>query len=312
MISTQKQRPPEVSVIITTYNRCQYIISAVESVLNQSWHDFELIVVDDGSSDKTSELLLPYAAKVEYIYQKNAGVSSARNTGIKKASGKWIAFLDSDDIWYKDKLKKQMDMVTKKNIDICFSAVDLNQRTSSPVLKYTNAVFDEPFNLILKKDLVLYVQAMLIKKELLDRVGLFNEKLQVAEDTDLIYRLAFETPFGYISEPLVYINRQNQRKGLIEILPQVRKKMCAAHIEIVAAACLRCSDKSRWIIKKLRTMLGHFLSIMAALSCTDKDYSKARALAREALRYGGRWRTYRRSTAVYLFPKLVGKIRLHR
>src|SRR5437868_7134370 len=99
---------PKVSVIIPTYNRGKLITRAVNSVLNQTFNDFEIIIVDDGSKDETKNILMPYQNqkknRIKYFYQENRGISAARNRGIKESTGEYIAFLDSDDEWVSDKL----------------------------------------------------------------------------------------------------------------------------------------------------------------------------------------------------------------
>ena len=101
----------KVSVIIPTYNRSSVLSRAIDSVLRQSFKDFELIVVDDGSTDNTKELIEKYSDQITYIYQDNKGVSAARNKGLEHAKGEWIAFLDSDDEWKKKKLEKQIAFI---------------------------------------------------------------------------------------------------------------------------------------------------------------------------------------------------------
>lgn len=108
-----------VSVIIPSYNRADKIKPAVESVLNQTYADLELIVVDDGSKDNTREVIESIDdPRVRYVYQENAGACAARNNGINYAKGEYIAFHDSDDIWHKDKLENQMDALLKNDADI--------------------------------------------------------------------------------------------------------------------------------------------------------------------------------------------------
>ena len=99
---------PKVSVIIPTYNRSLSVREAIESVLAQTYRDFELIVVDDGSADNTPSVLGSFGERIRGIRQANAGVSAARNAGIRAAKGEWVAFLDSDDLWVPQKLERQM------------------------------------------------------------------------------------------------------------------------------------------------------------------------------------------------------------
>ena len=97
-----------ISVIIPTFNRVEFISEAIDSVLSQTYSNFEIIVVDDGSTDNTKQLLTKYGSRITYDFQENKGVSSARNKGLDIAKGEWIAFLDSDDIWLPEKLSLQM------------------------------------------------------------------------------------------------------------------------------------------------------------------------------------------------------------
>ena len=108
-----------VSVIIPTYNRAKYITSAIDSVLSQTYNNIEIIVVDDGSNDSTREVLYRYGNKIRYVYQENLGVSAARNRGIELSKGEWIAFLDSDDVWFPKKLSVQMEHISERpEIDV--------------------------------------------------------------------------------------------------------------------------------------------------------------------------------------------------
>ena len=110
-----------ISVIIPTYNRENKIIDAVRSVLEQTYINIEVIVIDDGSTDDTYLMLDKIEDKrLKYVYQENSGACVARNRGIKEAKGKYIAFHDSDDIWHKDKLEKQIRVLEKTNADIVF------------------------------------------------------------------------------------------------------------------------------------------------------------------------------------------------
>lgn len=139
-----------VSVIIPTYNRAHCITDAVESVLNQTYKNYEIIVVDDGSTDGTQNLLNLYLSKIKYIYQKNSGVSSARNKGIREAKGEYIAFLDSDDYWEPYKLELQVNCIEYlKDIDLIytnFSIFDDNGNHSASNLKSFKRLFGVDHN----------------------------------------------------------------------------------------------------------------------------------------------------------------------
>ena len=109
---------PTISVILPTYNREKLLAEAVSSVLQQTYTDYELIVVDDGSTDDTKAVLQPFMNRIRYISQENGGVSHARNTGVSAATGKWVAFHDSDNVWLPEKLEKQMNVIRETNSGI--------------------------------------------------------------------------------------------------------------------------------------------------------------------------------------------------
>ncbi len=201
----------EVSVIIPTFNRLEKLKRSVSSVLNQTYQDFELIVVDDGSTDNTKEWLEQQMIKnnnknkkIKAIYQKNSGVSSARNTGILTSEGEWIAFLDSDDEWLEKKLQKQIDYIKENpHIKIVHSneiwirnGVRVNEMNKHKKLGgwiYLNSL---PLCLISPS-------AVMIHKEIFKIHGSFNENYPFAEDYDLWLRLTPYYEIGFIEEPLI-------------------------------------------------------------------------------------------------------------
>ena len=128
----------KVSVIIPTYNRAHLVSEAINSVLNQTYQDFEIIVVDDGSTDETCEKLRPYQDKIKYVYVKNGGAAYARNVGMKIARGKYIAFLDSDDLYYPYKIELQADFLDR------FLGIHL---VCTEISAFDNDVFWDEFHL---------------------------------------------------------------------------------------------------------------------------------------------------------------------
>ncbi|MFQ5824171.1 MAG: glycosyltransferase family 2 protein [bacterium] len=194
----------ETSVIIPTYNRLQFLMEAVESVLNQTYQNFELILVDDGSTDGTSDYALELGKQVKYIYKKNGGPSSARNRGIREAKGEFITFLDSDDLWHKDKLKVEIEfMKSHPDAMVCYTdeiwirrGVRVNQRKKHQ--KYSGWIFERCLPLC-----IISPSSVLMRKEFFDKVGFFDESLPQCEDYDLWLRASLHFPFHFIPQKLI-------------------------------------------------------------------------------------------------------------
>jgi glycosyltransferase involved in cell wall biosynthesis len=305
---------PWVSVVIPTYNRAQQIARAIDSVIAQAGVDCEIIVVDDGSRDATGDVIRSYGDRVRYVRQDNAGPSAARNRGWRMAQHDWIAFLDSDDLWKPAKLRRQMELVERTGTRVCFTDIEI-MGAPEPAEAVPTAgqagreVFEEPFELILQPSRVLYVQSMLIQRELLNRVGGFDERLRVGEDTKLVYELAFETPFAYVDEPLVFVERSPARKGLVGDWSGARAEFLDSHIRTISQAYFRYLDHNPAVTRRLRRILGHFLSVRAVMLCTRKHYGAARHAAWDALRFGGAFQSYRRAVAALLLPQVLGRWR---
>jgi glycosyltransferase involved in cell wall biosynthesis len=213
---------PKVSVIIPTYNRERFVTNAIESVLNQSFRDYEIIVVDDGSTDDTRKILNEYRGKVRYIYQENSGVSAARNTGVKEASGKWLTFLDSDDEWRKDYLLAQTERINKfpdaighmtNVVIVSLEGKRINHYASNNFLeKFKDKeylTFKRPLCVVLKYGLW-WLQSAMLRKDILLQSGLFDAHLSISEDLDLIARLSLKGPFTISKRELVEIIRREE------------------------------------------------------------------------------------------------------
>lgn len=193
----------QISVVIPTYNRYEFLKRVLASVYAQSYKASEVIVVDDGSTDNTSEIKkdFPY---IKYIYQNNNGVSSARNLGIQKASCEWIAFLDSDDEWHLQKLEEQV-LFHKSNPDILMSYTDEKWIRDAKEInvpkkfqKYGGDIFERCLS-----HCIIAPSASIIHKKLFDKVGLFDEELEVCEDYDLWLRVALEHRIGLVDKKLI-------------------------------------------------------------------------------------------------------------
>jgi len=199
-----RSKKPLVSVIIPTYNRGWILKEAIDSVLAQDFTDFELIVVDDGSTDDTGQVLAAYDQKVIALDQSNRGVSAARNRGIGAASGQLIAFLDSDDLWLPRKLSTQVDFfhsnpgaVINQTEEIWIrNGVRVNPKTRHH--KFSGMIFEKSLALCLVSP-----SAVMMRRSLFDEVGLFDEDLPACEDYDLWLRLSWRYPVHLIETPLI-------------------------------------------------------------------------------------------------------------
>ena len=193
-----------ISVIIPTYNRKEPLKRAIQSVLIQSYTPYEIIVIDDGSDDGTKEWLKDNFPNVKYIYQMNSGVSSARNKGIKFARGDWIALLDSDDEWLPSKLKDQANEIELNpaakflhtNEIWIRNGVRVNQMKKHK--KYGGYIFEKCLDMCR-----ISPSSVLIKKDIFDEIGMFDETLKVCEDYDLWLRFASKYPVHFLDQPLI-------------------------------------------------------------------------------------------------------------
>lgn len=203
---------PKVTVIIPTYNRAHLIKDAVESVLNQTYQNFELIVIDDGSTDNTKEFLRGYKDKLRYLYQENQGRSAARNYGINLAKGEFIAFLDSDDIWFPDKLARQVPILESapSNVVLVHGYKCIIDKNLQPIpgweLKLRNLYAlaergEETYFNYLKSPCI-FTSTILVKKKILLEINGYDVSIQGREDLDLYLRLLMRNyRFAFISEP---------------------------------------------------------------------------------------------------------------
>jgi glycosyltransferase involved in cell wall biosynthesis len=304
-----------VSVIIPTYNRSNLVTRAVDSVLQQTYPNHEVIVVDDGSTDDTRQVLASYKDRITYIYQKNSGNAVARNTGIRAARGKWIAFLDSDDVWLPEKLSRQMEILTRSSAKVSYTNIIWNSGDEDILSKnqghedynYEGKTFDEPFDLLFFESGHKVLSTLIVERNLLCRVGCFDERVKYHEDVRLCLRLAFETSFAYVNEPLAVFDR---RPGLHRVSADCNYGFAAACGDAItrAEAYFQASVKNRRIVKALRHHLGHYISKMALCACVENNNSAARQLALDGLYFGGSRRTYRRCVAVLLCPWLVRRL----
>jgi glycosyltransferase involved in cell wall biosynthesis len=196
---------PLVSVVIPTYNRAGWVIQAVDSVLAQTFSDFELLVVDDGGCDATLEALAPRRRRLVYLKtRRNRGVAAARNLGAAAARGRWLAFLDSDDLWRPEKLARQLVFLARHpEWQICQTDeiwIRNGRRVNPPRThqKRGGRIFLESLARCLVSP-----SAVMLSKALFAEMGGFDESLPACEDYDLWLRIAWRREIGLVPEPLV-------------------------------------------------------------------------------------------------------------
>ncbi len=194
----------KISVVITTFNRRNLVPRAIGSVLEQSHPLQEIIVIDDGSDDGTDTLIRQQFPQVVYYWQKNQGISCARNQGITMSGGDWIAFLDADDEWLPGKLQQQADALAEKTgYNICHTnEIWIRRgRRVNPMKKhrkYGGYIFEKCLPLC-----IISPSSVIINRSLFDQIGRFDPELPVCEDYDLWLRVCCREPVLYIDKPLI-------------------------------------------------------------------------------------------------------------
>ncbi|MCD6162696.1 MAG: glycosyltransferase family 2 protein [candidate division Zixibacteria bacterium] len=205
---------PKVSVIIPVYNSTGFIDEALQSVFAQTFKDYEIIIINDGSTDNTKQVIEKYSDKIRYFYQENRGPAAARNNGIKKAKGEYIAFIDSDDIWHPEKLKMQVSILdSNQNIGMVFtenSLFDENGVYESSLGKRKRLMHGN-----LAENIFLYsyvaTPTVMIRREVFDNIGLFEESIKMAEDDNMWIRIASNYRVELIYQSLVSVRDHPNR-----------------------------------------------------------------------------------------------------
>ncbi len=223
---------PKVSVVIPAYNAMTYLPETVASVLQQTFSDFELIIVNDGSSDNVMEWASGLEdPRVKLISQENGGVAAARNTGIAHAQGEYIAFLDADDLWEPTKLQKQAHCLeTNPSVGLVYTWTAVIDQLGKPTRNvWTPNTEGNVWEYIVVKDMLSTGSSPMIRQTCFETVGLFDSTVDSCEDRDMWIRIAAHYPFGLVKEPLTLYRRHtenmtNQRQKLIQTLGRVFEK----------------------------------------------------------------------------------------
>jgi glycosyltransferase involved in cell wall biosynthesis len=203
----------KISVIIPTFNRAQFVKKAINSVLNQTFQDVEIVVVDDGSTDNTKDIINSYGEQVRYIYQENKGAASSRNTGIEASKGEYIAFLDSDDYYTAENLQKKLSFLeSNSKIGWVYSDWQLIDDKSNYLDKgslrfnyFNKKLSGEIFEELFYKRNFIATDTVVIRRSVLEDIGFFDPTIPSQEEYDLWLRVSARYPVCYINEPLVIV-----------------------------------------------------------------------------------------------------------
>lgn len=233
---------PKVSVVIPAYNAMAYLPETVESVLRQTFTDFEMLIIDDGSSDHilqwVSQVLDP---RVNLISQENQGLPSARNTGIAHAQGKYLAFLDADDLWEQTKLEKQVHCLEDKPaVGLVYTWTALVDKQGNPTGRmFISHAEGDIWEQIVVDDVISSGSNAMVRRCCFETVGVFDPSLRSLEDWDMWVRIAARYPFAVVKEPLVHYRQhpnsmsKNRQVMIQELRKVIEKSFQSAPLELL-------------------------------------------------------------------------------
>ncbi|MBW2045270.1 MAG: glycosyltransferase [Deltaproteobacteria bacterium] len=296
-----------VSVVIPTYNRGNYIEETIASVLAQSYSNLEILIIDDFSDDATEKVVMEqtseHSGKIRYFKNEmRKGVSGARNTGLKHARGKYIAFLDDDDLWDRSKLKVQVDLLeSNKDIDALFSDASFfgDVKEGYGDAPYRKELFSDRFwnscddSLLVAKENIIYfllqngspfrIQTFIFRRDCLDKIGLFKEDMKYYEDAEFLLRFFCVYKVGYMKQPLCRIKRHDcNTDNTID-----DQKKCENEIKLAQSLVeYNEANGAVWNRKLMNTAVANAYIRMATFCFRKNNFYKARQSLMESLKIG--------------------------
>jgi len=303
----------EVSVIIPTYNREDIVLNAIDSVLAQTYTPLEILIIDDGSSDGTRNLL-EGRSDIRYIYKENGGVSSARNLGIKEAKSEWVAFLDSDDSWLPEKLNEQVQCLKATGCKANFTSISEDGKPAKGSFEQVKPNYkgddyfsdDEAYDFLWKSEKHPMVQTLFIQKKLLIELGSFNQSLRVAEDTELFYGIILSGEFSYTNKVLAILDRNREGCGLSDDLdPRIALERYRCYIRVQSGLFWRILPKNLRAARHAIARVGYFSSRCAELECAFNNFGQCRFMAIFGTVFAKSFKNKIKSIAFLLSPRLL-------
>lgn len=200
---------PTISIVMTCYNYENYVGRSIESVLAQTFTDYELIIINDGSTDNSDSIITSYIKdkRIHYIIQDNAGQARAKNVGIKYSRGKYIAFLDADDMWENKKLELQLPLFKNENVGLVYSNATWIDEDDRVLGHGRQGGYLRPYSGRITKYLIydnfVYFSSAVVKRDCLENIGYFNESLHMSIDWELWLRLSLKCEFDFVDRELI-------------------------------------------------------------------------------------------------------------
>jgi glycosyltransferase involved in cell wall biosynthesis len=321
---------PKVSVVIPTYNRADKVRKGVESVLAQSFTDLEVIVVDDGSSDDTEQTLRhAFGDRIRYHFQPNQGVSVARNKGIEEARGEWIAFLDSDDLWEKEKIEWQFNALQRfdSRCSACYTDVRFFNHSETRTMfqlaqdsyRHEDAIGlnTDVLRLLVKPGgagMVVCLSSLLVRRDAIKKAGGFDPTLFYSQDSEFMFRLAILTGFCYVNRPLVQFDRSPAEIRHVGVQSEWNKlEFWLSDSQLRLEGLLRLTEGQPIQIRNLvRRQLGSIHSGWVNCYLESGQYGKAREAASKAVQMGLSFNVAVKWMLTWVSPQLALRIARHR
>ena len=259
---------PKVTIVIPVYNGEQYLKEAIDSALAQTYTNIEVLVVNDGSKDKTDEIAKSYGDKIKYIKKANGGVASALNVAIKEMSGEYFSWLSHDDLYLPTKIEKEInalstlenkDTIIACNVDVVSYSLDLIRHNKIP----DNAKRSMACYLAFDQSVGLNGCALLIPKKLFDKHGLFNEDLKVTQDYDMWFRFAAEEEFFVIDDNLV-LSRQHDNQGS-KTMKEVHYEVDNLHSRFISK--IKVEDFLNFVDNDIDLCKKYYTQYLIAMNC---------------------------------------------
>ena len=294
---------PLVSVVIPTFNSAWSLKEAIESVLAQTYEQLEILVIDDGSTDNTAEVVAEFSDIITYMRQNNMGVSVARNCGILSSHGKYIAFLDSDDIWFPNKIELQVALMEEhSNLDVVYTDhchTDAEGVIGEPKTACFNA--SEPVYYQLLAGNFINTSTVMVRLTAIAKSGVFSADFSGAEDYDLWLRLAKSGEFGHVCTVLATYRKHQFNTTKTTSYSRQEANFCNRlwrNSQHDPKACALLKPKMARVFRKLGNR-----------EWQDGRYTHARQAIQKSMKYGDyRWKSVVQILASFSPPVLIRKI----